>query len=723
MAAIWKKRRTLGKQLLIQLNMMRTKMILAFVLVLIIPSFLVSYISYQTAKEEVQNRIEDSIYSKLDLIRGNLHMQIESAMNTLEGLAARLEQQGDSLGSSQLDAILTETRYLNLVSIRLVKKNGIVIESTTQEYFDALEGQQAAMLQQMHAATPSPEEQLVNPGSPEQPSPPADVKKSADIRVTEWYLKASQDPGKSIISDTLVDQVTGQTTIALSRSLSSGEVLQVRVDIRKLAEHVTRTRIGDTGTLIVSDSQNIIVSGSGFVFDSGFFKSGTLSSPLPLLEEPVLDEARNISYSHAQSDNGELDKIILDVYTAVEPLSGWMVTGMLDITDYDAAAEPILKKALMVIGISILIAAIIMIIILRLFMLKMRKLREGTMAVRNGNLTSRVDMSNTDEFGILAEAFNEMTDSLQSMVRELSMTATRLTDSSLTIHASTEQTAQSIQRVTETMQESAELATNGAKFSQQTAIAVDEMAKGVAAIAESAEAIVDSTEKNERDVKKGNATIEKVQAQMDRILGAVGQSMEIINGLSELSGEARRMNESITEIANQTNLLALNAAIEAASAGEKGRGFAVVAEEVRKLSKQSRQSAERIHVSITQMFDLIEQSKDKMNGDVTNQVREGILISREAAAAFSNIEKSTSNIIQQIQGISAVSEQISASTEQAAASVNELSGHAIHSADSAQTNSAAIQEQMASIEEISSSSQELANMARYLHELVKRFKL
>jgi methyl-accepting chemotaxis protein len=210
---------------------------------------------------------------------------------------------------------------------------------------------------------------------------------------------------------------------------------------------------------------------------------------------------------------------------------------------------------------------------------------------------------------------------------------------------------------------------------------------------------------------------------MDRILEAVTQTASLMDELSQLSDDAKQMNSAIAAIAKQTNLLSLNASIEASRAGEAGRGFAVVAVEVRKLSEQSKESADSISQIITQMLDLIQRSTATMNGNVRNQVGEGLRISQDAEGAFTNIERSTSHIVEQIQSVSAAAEQISASTEEVSATVTHLASLSRNSADSSQTTSAAVQEQMAAMEEIASSSQELSNMAQDLQELVKRFKI
>ena len=87
---------------------------------------------------------------------------------------------------------------------------------------------------------------------------------------------------------------------------------------------------------------------------------------------------------------------------------------------------------------------------------------------------------------------------------------------------------------------------------------------------------------------------------------------EAIQGVMREVENLKELTELVKNIASQTNLLALNAAIEAARAGEYGRGFAVVAEQVRILSSQSSEAAEKIESGIKSALDAAHLQGEKM---------------------------------------------------------------------------------------------------------------
>lgn len=105
-----------------------------------------------------------------------------------------------------------------------------------------------------------------------------------------------------------------------------------------------------------------------------------------------------------------------------------------------------------------------------------------------------------------------------------------------------------------------------------------------------------------REVSQTMASgMEQISAAVDETATAAASINQGEQALSAAIADIRQASEKIievlhfiTDIAGQTKMLGLNAAIEAARAGEAGRGFGVVAEEIRKLSDQSKDTANQI---------------------------------------------------------------------------------------------------------------------------------
>lgn len=73
---------------------------------------------------------------------------------------------------------------------------------------------------------------------------------------------------------------------------------------------------------------------------------------------------------------------------------------------------------------------------------------------------------------------------------------------------------------------------------------------------------------------------------------------DFISKTNEYSKKTDEVLSFVEDIAKQTNLLGLNAAIESARAGEYGKWFSVVSNEIRKLSKSTKESIEQINTTL-----------------------------------------------------------------------------------------------------------------------------
>lgn len=198
--------------------------------------------------------------------------------------------------------------------------------------------------------------------------------------------------------------------------------------------------------------------------------------------------------------------------------------------------------------------------------------------------------------------------------------------------------------------------------------------------------MIESSDKVKETIAESAEIVAALKAQAESVNESNKSTVEAITRLSKKVSEVENFTNAILTISEQTNLLALNASIEAARAGEAGKGFAVVADEIRKLSEDTRVSANQItgiigdlvadvgvtnssmevsSKTIEEQGQMIAATKDKFDL-IEAEVKELIQNINETEAFMKEIIAATGSINESISDLSAVSEEIAASSEEGA---------------------------------------------------------
>ncbi len=163
----------------------------------------------------------------------------------------------------------------------------------------------------------------------------------------------------------------------------------------------------------------------------------------------------------------------------------------------------------------------------------------------------------------------------------------------------------------------------------------------VQVVADSAEQLAQSI----REISQNVARTTSVVSQADSEAAASANRMAVLSTAAERIGTVV---ELIRSIANQTNLLALNATIEAARAGEAGKGFAVVASEVKALATQTAKATEEIATQVGEIQSSTHDARQAIEG-ITRIMSEVSSLATSIAAAIEQQTVATSEISRNVQ--------------------------------------------------------------------------
>ncbi|MDB5055442.1 MAG: chemotaxis protein [Bacilli bacterium] len=646
---------------------LKKRLLFSFLIFLIIPGSIIGYFSDQSAASQLHDKLSESASQSVEMLNQTIDQYLQMEMQDVQML------------SKQLSSTSADTNDL---------KTRQVIDGFTSNH-------------------PELELLVIGNDNGKWMKSPDPGKQDYDPRTRDWYKAAMKAPDKTLVTDPYVSVTSKNVVVSIAKVTQDGKgVLSINLSLAKLAEIVKKVKVGTNGFVYIFDrnSKFIIHPTSA----AGSDAKGTHYADMLKKDQGIINYVFNGVNKRAAFTTNQM--------------TGWKIVGTMELGEITKATQPIKDATMLVIVLSLLVGFVLIYFIIRSISQPLHNLMEASARISRGDLSKRIHTHSKDELGQLAAAFNGMTDSLHSVLMEVTDASNQLAASSEEMIASAEQTAKATEHITISIQEIAIGLETQSQGAQETSIAMVEMTVGIQKIAESAASIVNSSSETERDVAIGRETMQEVTTQMISIRESVDDTAKMISKLSDLSANIKDMNSDIADMAAQTNLLSLNAAIEAARAGEHGRGFAVVANEVRKLADQSKKTVDEVHSVIFEMVSLMDKAKVEMALRM-QEAEQGITVVDKAEKAFQQMEKSTYSIAEQIVEVSAITEQMSASTQEIAASVDDMANIAKNSSGNTQNVSAASEEQLASMEEVSLAADALAKMAEQLQSIVDRFKL
>ncbi|WBW98240.1 methyl-accepting chemotaxis protein [Oceanirhabdus sp. W0125-5] len=207
----------------------------------------------------------------------------------------------------------------------------------------------------------------------------------------------------------------------------------------------------------------------------------------------------------------------------------------------------------------------------------------------------------------------------------------------------------------------------------------------------------------------------KITEEIDKTSTQAVKSLEAVKSLIKRNEEIEQAVYAIGDIAKQTNLLALNASIEAARSGEAGRGFAVVAEEIKKLSSQSEEAANKIGdliSHITKDISKVDETIKESNNIIENNSQ----LIKESVSSFDLMFNAQNDIIKNIEDSSYMIAKLNGSGEEIKVNVNNL--REVHNG-----NHNSIMEISALSEEMNASFAEIAEYTSNINRSAQSLKM
>lgn len=417
--------------------------------------------------------------------------------------------------------------------------------------------------------------------------------------------------------------------------------------------------------------------------------------------------------------NHQAEKI---TYSESDPNWGWVISAGTYSMDFYKSADTILYVLLITLAIALIVGIIITLLFSKHLADPIKKitLQMGEMA--SGNLTAEVTQTKRkDEIGQLQTSMNYMKEKLRDMILDITKVSDHVTSQSEELTQYADEVGIGTTQIATTMQE----LSNGAEEQAHSATTLlekmSDFSQTIMQVAIQGETVKESSTQMLNVTDEGSQNMQQSVQQMHVIDERIKQSLDMVKGLDNKTGQITDLVKVIKDISEQTNLLSLNAAIEAARAGEHGKGFAVVADEVRKLADQVTQSISNITTIVTDIQNESKQVVDTLE-DSYRLVNDGTKQINITGETFNDLKDTIKESGKQVENMAAAMFQVLDNTKEINEAIDTIASVSEETAAGVEEVTATTEQSSSSMEEVAKSAKRLEEQATNLNNLVQQFK-